>query len=183
MTERISRDCGWQPGAATTRGPPRERPKTVIRTDDALPPRRTSSARACARAASSRSPARARSTPPRASTSARATCAAQTRRTLENVSAILEAGGAGVEDVLMFRVYLTTRDDFAAMNEVYGEFLAEHVPSGRAARAHDGVRRPAARGHAGRDRRAGGHGLSGSGFRAWRSLTSVTCAGCHRRIV
>ncbi|ABY22572.1 translation initiation inhibitor [Renibacterium salmoninarum ATCC 33209] len=54
----------------------------------------------------------------------------QTRRTLENVKAILEAGGASVEDVLMFRVYLTTRDDFAAMNEVYGEFISENVPSG-----------------------------------------------------
>jgi reactive intermediate/imine deaminase len=54
----------------------------------------------------------------------------QTRRTLENVKAILEAGGASVEDVLMFRVYLTTRDDFAAMNEVYGEFIKENVPSG-----------------------------------------------------
>jgi reactive intermediate/imine deaminase len=55
---------------------------------------------------------------------------AQTRRTLENVRAILEAGGASVEDVVMFRVYLTSRGDFAAMNEVYAEFLAEHVPSG-----------------------------------------------------
>jgi reactive intermediate/imine deaminase len=54
----------------------------------------------------------------------------QTRRTLDNVRAVLEAGGAGVEDVLMFRVYLTRRDDFAAMNEVYAQFLAEHVPSG-----------------------------------------------------
>jgi len=55
---------------------------------------------------------------------------AQTRRTLENVRAVLEAGDAGVEDVLMFRVYLTRRDDFPAMNEVYAEFLAEHVRSG-----------------------------------------------------
>ncbi|OIV39101.1 reactive intermediate/imine deaminase [Mangrovactinospora gilvigrisea] len=55
---------------------------------------------------------------------------AQTRRTLENVRAVLEAGGAGVEDVLMFRVYLTERGDFAAMNEVYGEFVREHCPSG-----------------------------------------------------
>ena len=31
----------------------------------------------------------------------------------------------------MFRVYLTTRDDFAAMNEVYGEFIQENVPSGQ----------------------------------------------------
>lgn len=55
---------------------------------------------------------------------------AQTRRTLENVRAILAAGGAGVQDVIMFRVYLTAREDFAAMNEVYGEFVAEHVGDG-----------------------------------------------------
>lgn len=55
---------------------------------------------------------------------------AQTLRTLENVRAILEAGGASVEDVLMFRVYLTKREDFAAMNEGYGEFIVRHVPSG-----------------------------------------------------
>ncbi|HEV3171186.1 MAG TPA: RidA family protein [Actinocrinis sp.] len=55
---------------------------------------------------------------------------AQTRRTLENVRAVLEAGGATVNDVIMFRVYLTTRDDFAAMNEAYGEFLREHSADG-----------------------------------------------------
>ncbi|BAS15298.1 rutC family protein PH0854 [Arthrobacter sp. Hiyo8] len=47
------------------------------------------------------------------------------------MKAILEAGGSSVEDVIMFRVYLTTRDDFAAMNEVYGEFITENVPSGQ----------------------------------------------------
>ena len=55
---------------------------------------------------------------------------AQTLRTLENVRAILEAGGASVADVLMFRVYLTERAHFAAMNEAYGEFVSRHVPSG-----------------------------------------------------
>jgi 2-iminobutanoate/2-iminopropanoate deaminase len=55
---------------------------------------------------------------------------AQTRRVLENVRAVLEAGGSGLEDVIMLRVYLTTREHFAAMNEVYGEFVGEHVPSG-----------------------------------------------------
>lgn len=54
----------------------------------------------------------------------------QTLRTLENVRAILEAGGASVEDVIMFRVYLTKREDFTAMNEAYGEFVGKHVPSG-----------------------------------------------------
>jgi reactive intermediate/imine deaminase len=54
----------------------------------------------------------------------------QTLRTLENVRAILEAGGASVEDVIMFRVYLTSQGDFAAMNEAYSEFVGKHVPSG-----------------------------------------------------
>ena len=55
---------------------------------------------------------------------------AQTRRTLENVRAVLEAGGASVEDVLMFRVYLTKRADFALMNEEYAAFIEEHVKDG-----------------------------------------------------
>jgi reactive intermediate/imine deaminase len=53
----------------------------------------------------------------------------QTRRTLENVKAILAAGGARVDDVMMFRVYLTKRADFPAMNEVYADFIAENVDS------------------------------------------------------
>jgi len=55
---------------------------------------------------------------------------AQTRRTLENVQAILQTGNASVADVIMFRVYLRRREDFAAMNEAYGEFIAENVPDG-----------------------------------------------------
>ncbi len=30
----------------------------------------------------------------------------------------------------MFRVYLTRREDFAAMNEAYGEFVARYVTDG-----------------------------------------------------
>lgn len=56
--------------------------------------------------------------------------AAQTRRTLENVKAVLAAGGASVEDVVMFRVYLTTREHFGPMNDEYANFLAENVTSG-----------------------------------------------------
>ncbi|GAA1853766.1 RidA family protein [Myceligenerans crystallogenes] len=55
---------------------------------------------------------------------------AQTTRTLENVRAIVEAAGATFDDVVMLRVYLTTRDDFAAMNEAYGAFVREHSSSG-----------------------------------------------------
>lgn len=56
--------------------------------------------------------------------------AAQTTRTLENVKAIVEASGATFDDVVMLRVYLTSRDDFAAMNEAYGAFVTAHTPSG-----------------------------------------------------
>ena len=48
---------------------------------------------------------------------------AQTLRTLQNVEAVLTAGGATFDDVVMVRVYLTTRDDFAAMNDAYSEFV------------------------------------------------------------
>ena len=53
--------------------------------------------------------------------------AAQTTRTLQNVEAIVKAGGGTMADVVMLRVYLTTRDDFAAMNDAYGAFLTERL--------------------------------------------------------
>lgn len=56
--------------------------------------------------------------------------AAQTRRTLDNVRAVVEGAGGTFEDVVGLRVFLTEREHFAAMNEVYGEYLREHVPSG-----------------------------------------------------
>ncbi len=55
---------------------------------------------------------------------------AQTTRVLQNIEAILKAGGGSLDDVLMLRVYLTTRDDFAAMNEAYAEFVTTRTPSG-----------------------------------------------------
>jgi reactive intermediate/imine deaminase len=55
---------------------------------------------------------------------------AQTTRVLQNIEAILKAGGATFDDVLMLRVYLTTRDDFAPMNEAYAEFVTPRTPSG-----------------------------------------------------
>jgi 2-iminobutanoate/2-iminopropanoate deaminase len=55
---------------------------------------------------------------------------AQTTRVLQNIEAILEAGGASMDDVVMLRVYLTERDNFAPMNEAYAEFVGERTPSG-----------------------------------------------------
>jgi 2-iminobutanoate/2-iminopropanoate deaminase len=57
------------------------------------------------------------------------TVAEQTRQTLENVRAILEEAGSGFEDVLMMRVYLTRKEDFAEMNKVYAEYVSEPYPA------------------------------------------------------
>lgn len=56
--------------------------------------------------------------------------AAQTTRTLQNVEAILAAAGATFDDVMMLRVYLTKREDFAIMNDAYGEFVSARVTGG-----------------------------------------------------
>ena len=55
--------------------------------------------------------------------------ASQTRQTLLNIQAILKAAGASFDDVMMVRVYLADLGDFAAMNEVYTEFVTEPFPS------------------------------------------------------
>ena len=54
---------------------------------------------------------------------------AQTRRVLENLTAILEKAGSGLDAVLKTTVYLADMDDFAAMNEVYGEYFGAHRPA------------------------------------------------------
>jgi 2-iminobutanoate/2-iminopropanoate deaminase len=50
----------------------------------------------------------------------------QTYRTLQNILAIVEAAGATFADIVMLRVYLTTRDDFAEMNDAYQDFVTRH---------------------------------------------------------
>jgi len=55
---------------------------------------------------------------------------AQTTQTLNNVLAILHAGNAELGDVLQLRVYLTRQEDFAAMNEAYGNFISENIGTG-----------------------------------------------------
>lgn len=48
----------------------------------------------------------------------------QTRRTLENLKAVLEAAGTTMDRVVKANVYLKDMNDFAAMNAVYAEYLA-----------------------------------------------------------
>ena len=49
--------------------------------------------------------------------------AAQTRQVLENIQAILEAGGASLDRVVKCGVFLADMADFQAMNAVYAEFF------------------------------------------------------------
>lgn len=55
--------------------------------------------------------------------------ASQTRRSLQNVEAILAAQGMGMKDVVKTTVLLADIADFAAMNEVYGEFFSAPYPA------------------------------------------------------
>jgi 2-iminobutanoate/2-iminopropanoate deaminase len=55
--------------------------------------------------------------------------AAQTRRVLQNVGAILEAAGASFNHVVRTTVFLTDMDDFAAMNEVYATCFTSPAPA------------------------------------------------------
>ena len=50
---------------------------------------------------------------------------AQTRRTLENVDAILRSGGASLASALKITVYLAERRDYAAMNTVYDTYMPD----------------------------------------------------------
>ena len=48
---------------------------------------------------------------------------AQTRQSILNAQSILQAAGLDLSHVVKTTVYLDSMDDFAAMNEVYAEFL------------------------------------------------------------
>lgn len=54
---------------------------------------------------------------------------AQTRQALENLRAILEAAGAGLQHVVKTTVFLRSLQDFAAMNEVYAEYFGATLPA------------------------------------------------------
>ena len=55
--------------------------------------------------------------------------AAQTERVLQNLTAILEAAGASLGQVLKTTVYLRDLNDFGKMNEVYARFFSEQPPA------------------------------------------------------
>jgi len=58
-----------------------------------------------------------------------ATIEEQTKQTLENVKAILEAGGAGMADVVRVTVFMTDLSEFQRMNKVYEQFFPQPAPA------------------------------------------------------
>ena len=55
--------------------------------------------------------------------------AVQTARVLQNLSAILDAAGSSLAQVLKTTVYLRDMADFAMMNEVYARFFEDCPPA------------------------------------------------------
>jgi 2-iminobutanoate/2-iminopropanoate deaminase len=53
----------------------------------------------------------------------------QTRRALENLRAVLQAGGASLATVVKTTVFLQDMGDFGAMNGVYAEFFGDRPPA------------------------------------------------------
>jgi 2-iminobutanoate/2-iminopropanoate deaminase len=56
----------------------------------------------------------------------------QTQQVMANLEAILQASGAGFDDVVKTTVFLADMNDFAAMNAVYGSFFDEATAPARA---------------------------------------------------
>jgi len=48
---------------------------------------------------------------------------------MENLKAILAAGGASFSSVVKTTVFIKDMNEFAAMNEVYGEYFQENPPA------------------------------------------------------
>jgi reactive intermediate/imine deaminase len=61
--------------------------------------------------------------------------AIQTERALDNLTAVLEAAGTDLGNVLKTTVYLADIDDFDAMNEVYAGYFDAEPPARSAVQA------------------------------------------------
>ena len=59
----------------------------------------------------------------------------QTRQALQNLQAVLEAGGSCLQHVVKTTVFLADMGEFARMNAVYAEFFTENPPARSAVQA------------------------------------------------
>jgi 2-iminobutanoate/2-iminopropanoate deaminase len=54
---------------------------------------------------------------------------AQARRVMQNLAAVLEAAGSGLDRVVKTTIFVADLGDFAAVNEVYGSCFSEAPPA------------------------------------------------------
>lgn len=54
---------------------------------------------------------------------------AQTHQVLQNLRAVLQEGGSDLHRVIKTTIFLVDMDDFAKVNEVYGEYFDQHKPA------------------------------------------------------
>ena len=55
--------------------------------------------------------------------------AAQTRRVLDNITALLKAEGLSFDNVVKATIFLTNLGDFQTVNEIYGSYFKQHPPA------------------------------------------------------
>lgn len=54
---------------------------------------------------------------------------AQTKQAMENVKAVLAAGGASLNDVVKTTVFITSMSDFPLVNEIYAQYFQAEPPA------------------------------------------------------
>lgn len=52
----------------------------------------------------------------------------QTHQVMQNLSHVLEAGGARLNDVIKTTIFLADMDDFAKVNTIYENYFGDHKP-------------------------------------------------------
>lgn len=55
--------------------------------------------------------------------------AEQTEQVLKNLTAVLEAAGSSLKNVVKTTVFLADMNDFAAMNEIYARYFNDNKPA------------------------------------------------------
>jgi 2-iminobutanoate/2-iminopropanoate deaminase len=55
--------------------------------------------------------------------------AAQAEQVMKNLTVVLAAAGCAWKDVVKTTIFLSTMDDFAKVNEVYGKYLGDTKPA------------------------------------------------------
>ena len=53
----------------------------------------------------------------------------QTKQVLENLKSVLTEADVNFSDVVKFTIYLSSMDDFATVNEIYGSYLEKPYPA------------------------------------------------------